>query len=341
MNPAALKRHYYIRSFILLGFTFFLADLLVSGKLNQYLAPRLHGLSYVTLAILLVLTGASLRQAIVGPTQYECDCAELHNVPRSWWRSLIVYGLFVLPLFMAFLMPDKLLGSAVAEKRGLNLLAGEGKRLEAAAKSAPSEQTDSAKLAAVAGKMDSAAQPGQSVPPQQADKPSANPPGQQAKAAGGKSEEQIRQLFADNQFGDFYTNMAVSMYKQPVIKLDEQIFMDGLTTLDLFPKQFSGHRLETVGFVYREPQLKENQFVAARFSVSCCTADAAVYGLLVEAEQANKWPTDSWVKVSGRLEARTVDGFDFLVLKAGTVEQVKAPKDPYVYYNYNLGSQAN
>lgn len=335
MNPAALKRHYYIRSFILLGFTFFLADLIATGKLNQYLAPRLHGLSYVTLVILLVLTGVSLRQAIVGPTQVECDCAEQHAVPRSFARSLLVYGLFVLPLFMAFLMPDKLLGSAVAEKRGLNLLSGEGKRLEAAAKATPVLPTDTVKQDAAAEKTATAEQ---AVPPKNASsadqQPAANPAGKQ-------NEQQIRQLFADHQFGEFYTDLAVSMYKQPIIRLDEKIFLDGLTTLDLFPKQFSGHKLETVGFVYREPQLKENQFVAARFSVSCCTADAAVYGILVEADKAKKWPTDSWVKVKGSLEARTVDGFDFLVLKADAVEQVKAPKDPYVYYNYELGTQTN
>jgi uncharacterized membrane protein YcgQ (UPF0703/DUF1980 family) len=44
------------------------------------------------------------------------------------------------------------------------------------------------------------------------------------------------------------------------------------------------------------------------------------------------------VKVRGKLELRSVDGYDMLVLKASRIQPVKAPKDPYVYYNFNAAA---
>jgi putative membrane protein len=312
MNASALKRHYYIRSFILLGFTFLLADLIATERLGQYLAPRLHILSYVTLFIFVLLTGASLRQAIVGPTPYECECADLHHVPGSRWKSMVIYGLFLLPLAMGFFMPEKILGSALAEKRGLNLLSGDTRKLTASSAAPTGELAPSPKQQSA----------GQTAAPR---------PEAKAKP---KTDEDIRKLFAQNDFGDFYTDLAVSLYKQPVIQLNEKVFLDGLTIMDLYPKEFAGKELETIGFVYREPTFQPHQFVVARFSVTCCTADAAVYGVMVEDPSALQLKKDSWVKVRGKLELRTVDGYDMLVLKAASIKPVQAPKDPYVYYNY-------
>ncbi|WP_134682928.1 TIGR03943 family putative permease subunit [Brevibacillus migulae] len=323
MNAASLKRHYFIRSYVLLGFCFLLADLAATGKLGYYLAPRMHALAYVTLAILIILTGASFRQAIMGPTQYVCDCADSHGVPHGFWKSAVIYSLFVLPLAMSFFLPDKILGSAVAEKRGLTLAAGEVKREIALTQANANGSSSSGGQGQTEG-----------LPP--------TPPAVQSKASSAelagkkpKTEEDIRQMFAEQQFGDFYTSLAVGFYKQPVIQLDDKVFLDGLTTLELYPKQFSGKKLTTMGFVYREQGMAQNQFVTARFSVSCCTADAAVYGLLVESEQGSKLAKDSWVQVTGTLESRTVDDYDTLVLKAEQVKPVKAPKDPYVYYSFD------
>jgi len=324
MNAASLKRHYYIRSYLLLGFSFLLADLTATGKLGYYLAPRMHALAYVTLAILVVLTGASFRQAIMGPTQYDCDCADSHGVPKGFWKSAVIYSLFLLPLAMSFFLPDKILGSAVAEKRGLTLAAGEVKREIALTQAKTENNRSSAKQQQTEGKLPVTAE---TVPQSNASKQQASPTP--------KTEEEIRQLFADQQFGDFYTALAVNFYKQPVIELNDKVFLDGLTTLELYPKQFSGKKLTTLGFVYREQGMKQNQFVAARFSVSCCTADASVYGLLIESEQGSKIAKDSWVQVTGTLESRNTDGYESLVLKAEQIKPVKAPKDPYVYYSFD------
>ncbi|MEJ8547706.1 TIGR03943 family putative permease subunit [Brevibacillus borstelensis] len=358
MDANRAKRHYWVRSLLLIGFTWLLAELILSGRLSQYLAPRLHMLSYVTLGIFCLLAIVSIRQAVSGPAAYECDCEDAHKLPRNRWISAVIYSLFALPLLMGFVMPDKILGSSLAEKRGVTLLTGESNWVKKVTASPSESQTDAGVnsgsdhlpvpsepneeatvLAGAGGTASGPTKEGTDSPddPDSSEASGAGPESPKASHTAnnnGATDEELRALFNPEQFGGFYTDLAVMMYKQPVILLDDKLFLDGLTTMDLFSKEFAGKEMQTMGFVYREAGLTPEQFVVARFSVSCCTADATVFGILAEAPEAGKWQPDSWVQVRGKLELRKVNDYDMLVLKASKVEQVKAPKDPYVYYNF-------
>ncbi|MED1802393.1 TIGR03943 family putative permease subunit [Brevibacillus porteri] len=326
MDQNKLKRHHIMRSLILAGITALLAYLILSETLSHYLAPRLHMFSYVTLVIMGLLTIVSIRQIFVGSSVYDCDCEEQHKVPRTPMGSLLVYGLFVLPIVMGFVMPDKILGSDVVEKRGITLLSNDVRKLADVTANANANVNATENVEQTA-EVKEDAEP--IVEPQpEVTNQGATPPVQAT------NDEQLRQRFSNGGFGDFYTDIAVFLHKQPVIELNDKVFLDGLTTMELYAKEFAGKELETMGFVYRQPDFTKQQFVVARFSVTCCTADASVYGVLVEKEDANKWAKDSWVKVRGKLELRQVDGYDMLVLKASQVEAVSAPKDPYVYYSF-------
>lgn len=331
MDQNKLKRHHIMRSLILAGITALLAYLILSETLSHYLAPRLHMFSYVTLAILALLTIVSIRQIFVASSVYDCDCEEQHKVPRTPMGSLLVYGLFVLPIVMGFVMPDKILGSDVAEKRGITLLSNDVRKLADVTANANVNAT--AENAKQAAEVKEEAKPSEE-PQSEATNQIAIPPVQAT------DDEQLRQRFSNGGFGDFYTDIAVFLHKQPVIELNDKVFLDGLTTMELYAKEFAGKELETMGFVYRQPDFTKQQFVVARFSVTCCTADSSVYGVLVEKEDANKWKKDSWVKVRGKLELRQVDGYDMLVLKASQVEAVSAPKDPYVYYSFESAADS-
>nr|WP_139489562.1 TIGR03943 family protein [Brevibacillus dissolubilis] len=332
-----VKRHYYVRSFLLLGFCFWLIDLIAGGTIGLYLAPRLHGLAYVTLVIMLLLTGVSLRQAIMGPAEEVCDCPGEHGIPQGLWRSSIVYGLFLLPVVMGLFMPDKILGSELAEKKGLNLLSGNSKlaavaRGEATGvgesgsggvdRTSGAEEAGKGGIGAAKGAVD-----GSAGSPESVTQP------QKVETAYPKTTEEIRKMFNSEGFGDFYTDLAVGLYQQPVIVLDDHNFLDGLTTLELYQKQFAGKKLETMGFIYTEPHFSEREFVVARFSVSCCTADAGVFGVMVELPEGMKrGARDSWVRVGGELVLRQAGDTKLLVLQAEKVTQVLAPRNPYVYY---------
>ncbi|MGO0062025.1 TIGR03943 family putative permease subunit [Brevibacillus fluminis] len=327
---ATFRRHYFLRSYILLGFTVLLTRLLITGDIQYYLAPRLHMLCHVTLGIMLLLTIASLTQALTGAKANDCDCGGDHGLPRGLIRSTLFYGLFIVPLAMGFLLPHKILGSELAQKKGVNLLAGNAKELIATQSSRSPNKAGSSAPAQPDGTME----PARSPTPQQ----TKEAPKQQSKKLG---DAEIRKLFQSNNFGDYYTEKAMFMYKQPIITMDDKLFLDGLTILDLYPKEFEGHELETTGFVYRQPDFSDSEFVAARFTVSCCTADATVAGVLVEAQNAKAFATDSWVKIKGTLTMTSLNGSQFLMLKAERITPVKAPKTPYVYLSGTGAGTAN
>lgn len=329
------KGHYFVRSFILLGFSVLLGKLLLTGEIQYYLAPRMQGLCYVTLGILVILTFASLIQGISNSSQYDCECGEVHTLPNGFVKNAVIYSLFVLPLLMGFMLPNKLLGSAAADMKGVNLLTGNAKQLMASrpAKSASPENQSEA---------GSEAQPEDQPAEQHRSSTGASLPTSQAAPAKKMADKplsdvELRKKF-DIGFGDYYRDIAVALYKQPVIKIDEHNFMDAMTILDLFADEFDGRKLETVGFVYRQPDFTATEFVAARFTVSCCTADASVTGILIQSPQAKKFANDSWVKVKGTLKITSLDGNEFLQLEADDITPVKAPKTAYVYFNNTSGN---
>jgi putative membrane protein len=95
---------------------------------------------------------------------------------------------------------------------------------------------------------------------------------------------------------------------------------------------FNGQQAEIVGFVYHDPQLdRANQFMVARFIVSCCVADAQPIGIVVEWSEAASLREDSWVRVNGIFEMRQLEGIDFPWLVAQTISLVDQPQNPYLY----------
>jgi uncharacterized repeat protein (TIGR03943 family) len=94
--------------------------------------------------------------------------------------------------------------------------------------------------------------------------------------------------------------------------------------------------MEISGFIYHEDDMKFNQFVVARFSVSCCSADALPFGVMIESDKANLFHKDSWVKVTGTIGKTTYAGNNIMKLDAAKIEKIQAAKDPYVYPNYDF-----
>lgn len=330
MRPQTKKHHYYLRSFLLLGFSLVLANLIWTGSINFYLAPRLHMLCYVTFAILLLLTGTSFWQTWRSNdhTDEICDCGGSHGLPSSCWKGTFVYGLFLLPVLMGLFMPDKVLDSAIAKQKGVNLLQGDAKKLL-------SKEPEKVTVDATNGRAGLDSPSSKSYISTDTTSTTTTSPNTNksatTSASTALSTQEVRKMFEG--FGDFYQDFATSLYKEPVMKLTDQNFLDGLTVLSVFNHEFDGHPLEMMGFVYRQPDMKETEFVVARFSVSCCTADAQVSGVLVQSSNAKEFKSDSWVKVSGTLGLTSFEGNELLVLQAKQISQIHAPKDPYVYYS--------
>jgi len=95
------------------------------------------------------------------------------------------------------------------------------------------------------------------------------------------------------------------------------------------PAQLNSSPVDVIGFVYREPLHPDDGFMIARFTLSCCVADAFPIGMPVMA--AGEYEAGEWLRVQGQLKAMAF-GADFLpVVLAEAVERVDEPRQPYLY----------
>jgi uncharacterized repeat protein (TIGR03943 family) len=96
-------------------------------------------------------------------------------------------------------------------------------------------------------------------------------------------------------------------------------------------ESFNGKQADVIGFVYREATFGDEEFMVARFAVSCCVADASALGLPVVWEGAGDFRQDTWVRVQGTFEVGEFRGDTVPMLQATSVEAVTQPEHPYLY----------
>ncbi|MEM7344689.1 MAG: TIGR03943 family protein, partial [Chloroflexota bacterium] len=94
---------------------------------------------------------------------------------------------------------------------------------------------------------------------------------------------------------------------------------------------FEGQEAELIGFVYRDDRFGADQFMVSRFVLSCCAADAAPLGLIVEWPDAPELADDQWVEVKGHLTPSNFAGEDLPILVAESVTLTDIPDRPYLY----------
>lgn len=97
------------------------------------------------------------------------------------------------------------------------------------------------------------------------------------------------------------------------------------------PAAFDGQPVDLTGFVYREPGFGETQFMIARFSISCCVADAFALGIPVDWAEGESLADGEWVRIQGSLLAGDFDGQNMPIIRADSVEIVPQPEHPYLY----------
>ena len=97
------------------------------------------------------------------------------------------------------------------------------------------------------------------------------------------------------------------------------------------PATLAGQEVKLVGFVYRDERFADERFMVSRFVVSCCAADAAPLGLVVNWPDSMALADDQWVEVSGILQPGEFDGESMPVVEAVSVTLTDVPDQPYLY----------
>ncbi|WP_282940426.1 TIGR03943 family protein [Paenibacillus sp. RC67] len=323
MSPRILSLHHLIKSAILFGFAMYIVYLVKTDNILFYIAPRM--IDYVKWSAF-GLYAIAVYQVYLGirsfwGTAAECDCDHDHTPSSSLLKNTVIYGLFVVPLLFGFLLPDTSMGSSLAAKKGMNLSSSSSVKKEAvsAVPNPPASLPPSPSSGSGAS--------GATIP--------STPASPKTEAA---SSTNLDEMFPSDKFTEHYAKYAKQIYKSDIIKVKEDLFLETLTTVDLYIDRFIGKKMELTGFVYRQEDMKDNQFVVGRFSIQCCSADAAPFGVLVEYDRASTFADDAWVTVTGTIQKTKFNDMDIMVLKVEKIAKAEPSKSQYVYPNFDFGT---
>ncbi|MGG3574592.1 TIGR03943 family protein [Bacillus gobiensis] len=125
-----------------------------------------------------------------------------------------------------------------------------------------------------------------------------------------------------------------SLEAKKIILLTNENFLPVLDQIERNLQHFVGKKVQLEGFVYREPDFTKDQIVVARFGVSCCTADAVVFGMAANGNSLQSLPNDTWIRVKGTIDVLHYNDSELPVIVDPTIEKIDPPSHPYVYDTY-------
>jgi uncharacterized repeat protein (TIGR03943 family) len=119
MNDSkSIRLHYLFRAAVLLAFAYYIWHLTNENALSYYVAPALARWIKLCPFPLGLMALSLIIQAVLGKSAMLCNCG--HRLPASPLASGALYGLFLFPLLLGFVLPDRALGSAAAVKKGMS-----------------------------------------------------------------------------------------------------------------------------------------------------------------------------------------------------------------------------
>nr|WP_208752397.1 TIGR03943 family protein [Bacillus cereus] len=156
-----------------------------------------------------------------------------------------------------------------------------------------------------------------------------------------KNEKEGMQANPDWQEQDETSNLKVtdqmeeqlekSMLGQRKIQVEDKDYVQTMSIIGQDVKGFKGKEITFSGFIYNDKDVTGDKAVVARYGITCCIADASVWGMIVAGENVKKLPQETWVKITGLLDETTYKGTLFPLVKVNKVEKINKPTDPYVY----------
>ena len=94
---------------------------------------------------------------------------------------------------------------------------------------------------------------------------------------------------------------------------------------------FDGQKAQLIGFVVRPPDIPAGDFLAARFVMYHCAADAQGVAMLVKWKDGSTIPEDTWVLVKGTIHLDQINGGPVMRLHADSVDTtIGEPEVPYL-----------
>ncbi|MFF2596747.1 TIGR03943 family putative permease subunit [Priestia megaterium] len=300
----------YIRGILLIGFSLLIFKLILTGKIIQFIAPKMMPFILFSSATFFLLGIIQIWRSSVNK-DLACECGHNH-MEKGKIRTTFIYSLFLLPIMSGFLFSNHTLDSSVAVKRGVNFSFTKPNTQQ--------QPVGDEKIAATNLELEKDTND----------------------LLSGNSDETPKNVPITHQNSitakvapkGFYELLEKKLVKQPKIFINDTDYIPVMNIIENSTNRFIGKKIEVNGFVYREKGFKDNQFVVARFGISCCAADASVYGLLSTLENASVLKKDTWVHIKGTIKKTTYNGEDVPYIQVQQIESIHQPDNPYVYELY-------
>nr|WP_062046476.1 TIGR03943 family protein [Bacillus sp. JCM 19034] len=305
--------HAYIRGIILIGFSLLMLAFLMTGNITYYIAPAMLPFIYFATGVFIILGILQIVRSTKKGQQEEqlCDCGVDHSVQGPIFAKLFVYAVFITPIILGFVLPDRLLDSSVAANRGIQFGSG-------LVETTPVSENGSATSRAEAFLED--------------------PDAYYADLENQTEYESLtnEDFFTEEGYNQYYSDLAEDLLVDDPVIVTEENYLDIMTVLDLHLNDFIGKSIEMVGFVYQEDDFDDNQFVVARFAMTCCIADASVYGTMVRSDEPLHLDSDTWVHISGIISEDTYNDMRIPQVMLRGIELIDEPESPYVYPRFSF-----
>ena len=286
-NHEDVSYHHLIRGIVLIGLTLLVFKLLVTNNITFLIAPKMVHFIYFSFIVLLILSIILIFRGTSEKKRYSCHCDEEHAYPTSIFKSIMLYGLFILPITTGFLFSDNVLDSSVAMNRPITLVS-------------PTQNNDNnsdTNTTSDVNKNQLNSIANDNVP----------------------SSSQLEPLSEKE-----YSSLQKKLETTNHIKMNDEFYVPIINILSDNLSSMIGKTITTKGFVYREQNFFQDEIVIARFSVVCCVADASVYGIMAKGNVAHL-PKDQWIEVTGRIDQIKYDGSTVPVIKIQKLSKIPVP----------------
>ena len=292
-NHEDVSYHHLIRGIVLIGLTLLVFKLLVTNNIAFFIAPKMVHFIYFSFIILLILSIILILRGTSEKKRYSCHCDGEHTYPTSIFKSIMLYGLFILPITTGFLFSDNVLDSSVAMNRPITLVSPTQNNNNNSETNTTSDVNKN-QINSIAN---------DNVP----------------------SSSQLEPLSEKE-----YSSLQKKLETTNHIKMNDEFYVPIINILSENLSSMIGKTITTKGFVYREQNFFQDEIVIARFSVVCCVADSSVYGIMAKGNVAHL-PTDQWIEVTGKIDEITYDGSTVPIIKIQKLSKIPVPENPYVY----------
>ena len=122
-----------MKATILLGFSFYILQLIITSDILQFIVPQLVIYVKIAVTFLMIVSAFQYYIAILSmkKTVIICECGHdhdhvfghdhSHHSEKFTLKTGFIYGLFLVPLLLGFLLPNQSVASSLASNRGMNL----------------------------------------------------------------------------------------------------------------------------------------------------------------------------------------------------------------------------